>query len=108
MSSSQTALSYLISNPYARGLIQNEVTLQFILRTWAAMTPSNASVFATLAQSYLAPWAASGGVFERTVDEAHVAWADYRDPNWGGFVPPGVCRHIAQERAECNNKKMSH
>ena len=52
--------------------------------------PLNASierVLVTLASHYLAPW--NEGIAEAAVDDAHTAWADYRDPQWGGAVPLG-------------------
>jgi len=45
---------------------------------------------ASLAHSYLEPWRrAGGGVTLPAVDDAHLHWADYRDPSWGGYVPLG-------------------
>ncbi len=41
-----------------------------------------------LAATYLQPWASSG-VTQADVDEAHLRWADYRDPEWGNYVPLG-------------------
>eukprot|EP00966_Prymnesium_polylepis_P035166 817420-Prymnesium_polylepis.1 len=50
------------------------------------MLPPNAT-YAALASIYLRPWAE--GVTQRQVDEAHLHWADYRDPQWGGYLPVG-------------------
>lgn len=41
-----------------------------------------------LAASYLRPWQLHG-VSQALVDEAHLRWADYRDRDWGKFVPLG-------------------
>jgi len=41
-----------------------------------------------LAVDYLRPWSSRGGVSLAMVDDAHLRWADYRDPDWGKFVPP--------------------
>lgn len=46
------------------------------------------ATLAALAATYLAPWAKSG-VRQSDVDHAHLHWADYRDPQWGGSVPAG-------------------
>ena len=44
---------------------------------------------ALLAHSYLEPWREYGGVTLSAVNDAHLHWADYRDPHWGGYVPLG-------------------
>ena len=41
-----------------------------------------------LVASYLRPWQRHG-VSQALVDEAHLRWADYRDRDWGKFVPLG-------------------
>ena len=41
-----------------------------------------------LATAYLRPWQ-SHGVSQAMVDAAHLRWADYRDGEWGKFVPMG-------------------
>jgi hypothetical protein len=45
------------------------------------------AALATLVMGYLRPW--RGGVTQEAVDEAHLHWADYRDPQWGGHVALG-------------------
>ena len=42
-----------------------------------------------LAADYLRPWSSRGGVSLAMVDDAHLRWADYRDPDWGKYVPAG-------------------
>ena len=53
--------------------------------------PTVNATLAALASSFLEPW--RGGVAESDVDEAHLRWADYRDPQWGGYVPLGEARN---------------
>ena len=56
---------------------------------WPSSSGSrSAATLAALAASYLEPW--SGGVSLAAVDDAHLHWADYRDPQWGGYVPLGT------------------
>ena len=43
---------------------------------------------AELATRYLRPWRDSG-IGLAALNDAHLRWADYRDPAWGGFVPMG-------------------
>ena len=45
------------------------------------------STLSALAAEYLQPW--RSGITLAAVDDAHVRWADYRDAEWGGFVPIG-------------------
>ena len=52
-----------------------------------ALADVNATL-AALAARYLRPWRESG-VSLAAVDEAHRRWADYRDAQWGGYVPVG-------------------
>ena len=56
------------------------------------MPPSPSSPEArldALAAAYLQPWSSSG-VSQALVDEAHLKWADYRDRQWGSYVPLGT------------------
>ena len=53
----------------------------------ASATSIRNATYAALAAAYLRPW--RNGVTQRQVDEAHLHWADYRDPEWGGFLPLG-------------------
>ncbi len=57
----------------------------------AGSTSVNATLSA-LARRYLRPWR-EAGIEISAVDHAHFHWADYRDPNWGGYVPPGESRN---------------
>ena len=41
-----------------------------------------------MAHAYLEPWKAAG-VTLAMVDDAHLNWANYRDPAWGGATPLG-------------------
>jgi hypothetical protein len=50
------------------------------------MASPNATL-AALAARYLRPW--RDGIELAAVDDAHLRWADYRDPAWGHYVPPG-------------------
>ena len=53
-----------------------------------ARPPLSVSNLSGLAASYLRPWQLYG-VSQALVDEAHLRWADYRDRDWGKFVPLG-------------------
>ena len=53
------------------------------------MWPEVNSTLASLAARYLRPWRDSG-ISLAAVDEAHFKWADYRDEQWGGYVPLGT------------------
>ena len=46
------------------------------------------STIAGLAASYMRPYRA--GITLSAVDNAHLHWADYRDPQWGGYTPIGT------------------
>ncbi|KAL1493489.1 hypothetical protein AB1Y20_017194 [Prymnesium parvum] len=52
----------------------------------AAIRDSTNTTLTALAAAYLQPWAA--GITQRQLDDAHLHWADYRDPQWGGYLPP--------------------
>ena len=51
--------------------------------------PSPEARLDALAAAYLQPWSSSG-VSQALVDEAHLKWADYRDRQWGSYVPLGT------------------
>ena len=53
------------------------------------MPPSPEARLDALAAAYLQPWSSSG-VSQALVDEAHLKWADYRDRQWGSYVPLGT------------------
>ena len=54
------------------------------------MRDVNATLTA-LAAAYLQPW--RGGVTQAAINYAHINWADYRDAQWGGYVPLGTAHN---------------
>ena len=46
------------------------------------------ATLAALAEGYMTPWAGTGITLD-AVNDAHLHWADYRDTQWGGYVPLG-------------------